>query len=365
MFLKAASALKSLILSQFEQKQCTARKPGACPMIRLLHYDDGMRLGRRIAAGAVVLGVMVAPRGVANPPSALAGTLDRQLKLELIEDFPSSPCVVWHGSSTSREANPGQIAQYGTGPAFNASVSAGRPYDHHYMSRAFARRFPSSTIHHVIALDVEQFRKRRDRRIVPRPRRVKPTALSKFTANGFRRRNPYAYATFTQRYNYIIGYYKLAYRSFPSTLSSASKRHTRNLIAAANRSGDAPTVVIMPVHPAFRSELRRYGRDARRNYLKQWLRSQREQGLQFTLRDATNPRTFGGRKRWFHDPVHMQPTNMFHLVRWLGNHGDLSCDQRTRTHTRAIHRRPDAGEGLPWSALYEWPMLKLVPQRSQ
>lgn len=290
-----------------------------------------------IAATASALAVAAC---VQAPLPAQGGIVDRQMKLELIDALKTPPCVVWFGSSTSREVNPKDISSFNGQPAFNASLSAGRPYDFDYFNRYLTKRFPSTHIHRVIGLDVEQFRRRREKSIYPRAAGSDPAALSKFYPTGFRRNDPYAWVTYSARRSYVLRFYRDAYRNFPASLSARSKRFLRAMLASAVASGDRPTVVIMPVHPEFSRTLKPYGRPLRHAQLVGWLRSLKRKGMHFDIVDLSSIRSFSGSASEFHDPVHMTPTNMHAMITHLGRRGTFTCTahrpQRITISTRIM-----------------------------
>lgn len=288
------------------------------PCVRTRH-----RISFQLAAVAIALAISSA---LALPPHARAQLIDRQLKIETIDALHRAPCITWFGSSTSREINPAQITAISGKTAFNASLTAGRPYDSDYFARYISMRFPASPVHHIIGLDVEQFIRKVDESIYHRRPGSHPQPSSKFTSAGFRLRNPYKFETYAMRRAYILSYYRSEYRNFPATLSPRHKRYLRSMLGYAQATGDTPTVVLMPVHPEFVRTFRPLGRDIRRNALRTWLRSLKHDGLRFRFIDLTNVRAFGGTAAGFYDPVHMRPENAARLVAYMGRIGELQCN---------------------------------------
>ena len=354
-----------------------------------------MRARARRTTGILATASALAVAAGAQAPAPAHGSIiDRQMKLELIDALDTPPCVVWYGSSTSREVNPRDISSFTGKPSFNASLSAGRPYEFDYFNTYFGRRFPKAHIHRVIGLDIEQFRRRREKSIYPRSPGSDPPAVSKFYPNGFRRHDPYAWVTYRARRAYVLRFYRDAYRNFPATLSARSQRFLRTMLAKAVQDGDHPTVVLMPVHPEFARTLKPYGRPLRHARLVAWLQSLQRSGLAFRIIDLSSVRAFHGSAAEFHDPVHMTPTNMHAMVRYLGTHGAFSCTapkaqrvsvtaritrpvsartitaysraqatgRRSRAHAPnpdaiAAHSFLEASALARWSALFSWPPI--------
>ncbi len=287
------------------------------PCVRAIRRN-GFHLLAVVCALAISSAIVV-------PQRAHAELIDRQLKIETIDALHQAPCITWHGSSTSREVNPAQITAISGHTAFNASITAGRPYDHDYFARYIAMRFPAAPVHHIIGLDVEQFIRKVDESIYHRRPGSHPQPSSKFTSAGFRLRNPYKFENYAMRKAYIMSYYREEYRKFPATLSSRHKRYLRRMLTFAQSTGDTPTIVLMPVHPDFIRAFHPLGRDVRRGALREWLRSLKRDGIRFRFLDMTYVRSFGGTAAGFYDPVHMRPENVSQLINRMGQLGELQC----------------------------------------
>jgi len=258
------------------------------------------------------------------PGAAFGAGIDRPMKLELIDQRDARPATLWLGSSTSREADPAQLARITGGAAFNAAVSAGRPVEEHFFAQEFTTRFPGGLPHLVIALDVEQFRRERADPIVRRPAGSLPLPSKRYRADGFRTINPYAGRVLTRHLAPSIREYQRLIYPKLRRLDPAQVAQLRGLLALASQHGGVPTVLIMPAHPRHVRELRPFGRAKRRHELLGLLETLRAEGLPFRLADYGAIAAFGGRAGDFYDGVHMNPRNMARMVARLGMAGYLA-----------------------------------------
>lgn len=283
------------------------------------HIFDPRRGQRRIRVCLFVL-LLCAGSSSVYVPSAHADA--RSLKLELVDQLPSAPRILWVGTSTSREINPSMVRRLTGQRMFNGALSAARLYDAQYINKYIATKFGSQP-HLVIALDVDQLKPRRIVRWRRRADGALPLATSEYTRYGFRKRNPLRSWEAAAHLPDSIRKYTARYRQF-KRLGGKPKAHLRWALTRANAGGDTPTIVLMPIHPKLERKLRSAGRPKRRNDVKRYLRSLRNSGLQFRLLDLSNPRTIGAKARNFHDGVHPKAATANALLRYLDRRGLLA-----------------------------------------
>jgi hypothetical protein len=92
----------------------------------------------------------------------------------------------------------------------------------------------------------------------------------------------------------------------------AHMRYFRQLLAYMNANAAAPVLVLTPMHPQARAELRRLGDNRRQRVARQLRRLQRR--FDFMFFDLTDIRRFNGDPNDFSDISHMGVANMRRLV---------------------------------------------------
>lgn len=268
-------------------------------------------------------------------PAAQAARIDRPMKAELMEALSASPKILWLGSSTSREADPRQVAALTGRSVFNAAVSAGQPFEARFFVTTVDRRFPTELPHLVIALDVEQLRREHASPIRRRPAGAKPLPSKRYRADGFRKINPYVGRRLARYLGPSIERYRREVYPRLRRLDPTQLSHLRAILALANERGGTPTIVLMPTQPRFAAAMRRYGRAERRRELDTWIRRTAAEGFRFRVADESHIRQFDGTAAGFYDGVHMRPSNMARMIRDLHVRGMLEPPASTSLTRRA------------------------------
>ena len=80
-----------------------------------------------------------------------------------------------------------------------------------------------------------------------------------------------------------------------------------------NAWGEAPVIVLSPMHPDLERELGPVGWSGRHADLVAYLKGLRPT-YRFRALDFTSIRSFGGDRRAFYDPVHMRAANLHRML---------------------------------------------------
>jgi hypothetical protein len=96
-------------------------------------------------------------------------------------------------------------------------------------------------------------------------------------------------------------------------LHSLPKTYLERALADLNRWGQAPVIVLTPMHPELKRELAPVGWAARHRELVSYLHELRAR-FRFRFLDFTSVRSFGGTPGGFYDPVHMREPNLHRML---------------------------------------------------
>jgi hypothetical protein len=308
------------------------------------------------AANAVVDPLGSVGTGLVRP----AVFSDHAERLKLIGRLKQPPQLVVLGSSRALKAEPAYLRQLTGLTAFNAAASNGKTADAFAYANLFHDRWPDARIRHLWVLEVEAFRP-----LPPSPQLLAEPALARhfpaslrastrlddlqrlfewrttkssvktvlravrggkqpgqvdLAADGFRSvdqhdRSEAAGIPFATRLAESIA---TARNFIPamqrSGLSADSRRYFEQAVADMNRFGDAPVIVLGPVHPAYRAAFGGAAAYDRLNArLTTYLAGLRDR-LRFTVVDLRDLESFGGSPDEFYDGIHLHVANMRKLL---------------------------------------------------
>lgn len=347
--------------------------------------SSGWRWANVSFIAALIVGVIAAfsfnlyvdPLGISTSKRYAVQSVDgvsREAKARLMAQLDDAPGVLILGSSTSRNADPKTVEELTGVTAFNAGMTAGKPVDMFAMASYAFDIWEEAPPHIIYLFDVDvtlrdtppnggllttpelwrQFNARDKARIattVWRPylsrdtlalswksfrartpyQPVLASAMSKFRADGFRMKDPYAAQSAEKRRRVET----LRYRSMiygndgAERLDPRGREFIRRLVARANANAITPTIVVLPPHPEYRKAVLPDGYDRRREAVIRWLHELESEGDAEVV-DMTNLADFGGKPQDFSDHVHMTKPNMDRLFEELDNLGVLLPADSTR-----------------------------------
>jgi hypothetical protein len=324
-------------------------------------------LATAIGTIAVVflVNVLVDPYGTVGTNLLASGVpRDPSTKATLIKGLRTPPQLVVLGSSRSLKVRPSYLHALTGENVFNAGVRDATPVEEYALVHFIHDRFPDAHIHWLWLLDVEAFRgdtispalldsadlapyvssgdrltarlhgivdllswraledsissiragdrpdtvpDTHSRRIGPHIRHLIARSEG-FTADGYYTRVDYNWPKSTAKYEAMYGD-----GSLYTHLSGLSKSYLERTLRDLNAWGEAPVIVLSPMHPKLERELGPVGWSARHRDLVAYL-----QGLhpryRFRFLDFTSIRSFGGDPHGFYDPVHLRPANIHRML---------------------------------------------------
>jgi hypothetical protein len=321
------------------------------------------------ALGTIVtvflINVLVDPYGTVGTNLLASGVpRDPSTKAALIKGLTTPPELVVLGSSRSLKVRPRYLHRLTGEAVFNAGVRDATPVEEYALVHFIHDRFPDAHIHWLWMLDVEAFRGDRvspalldasdlapyvsqSDRLTARIHGIvdllswraledsvasiragespdaTPAAHSKrigphirhliarsqgFTADGYYTRIDYDWDKSTAKYEAMYGD-----GSLYTGLAGLSKTYLERTLADMNAWGEAPVIVLSPMHPKLERELGPLGWTDRHADLVAYLRSLRS-AYRFRYLDFTSIRSFGGSADGFYDPVHMRAGNLHRML---------------------------------------------------
>jgi hypothetical protein len=312
-----------------------------------------------------LVNVLVDPYGTVGTNLLASGVpRDPSTKAALIKGLTAPPHLVVLGSSRSLKVQPSYLHRLTGEDVFNAGVRDATPVEEYALVHFLHDRFPDARIHWLWMLDVEAFRSDRvspalldatdlapyvsqsDRltaRIhgvvdllswraledslasirADKSPEVTPGARSKhigphirhliarsegFTPDGYYTRIDYDWAKSTAKYEAMYGD-----GSLYTHLAGLSKTYLERTLRDMNAWGEAPVIVLSPMHPKLERELGPLGWSSRHADLVSYLRGL-ESTYRFRFLDFTSIRSFGGDPAGFYDPVHMRTANLHRML---------------------------------------------------
>ena len=327
--------------------------------------DPRRFVGRTLAAAAALLLAVLAFDVVVDPWGQLGTGIfpslvptDRPVKVALIDRLPMAPQLVVFGSSRALKINPIYLQRRPGQPGFNAAVSDGQPEDAWAFLNLIHSRFPKAHPHFLYMLDVEAFRGTPDPGVLDTPQLARsipfrqrwsarahgilpllswkgvrasmrvlrksafgsgiPLRNTVFTKNGFRLVDSHDVArargsTFADQLRGSEALYSWVYRTLYRRLSATQEHYFERTLAKMNAWGEAPVIVLTPIHPAMRAVLGPLGWNVRHRQVLAYLDALSKR-YRFTLLDMTSLSSFGGSPRLFYDGFHLTIPNMHRLL---------------------------------------------------
>lgn len=284
---------------------------------------------------------------------------DRRVKVKLIGRLKVPPRLIILGSSRAMKAEPGYL-QAKTGlPGFNAGVTSGKPEDAWAFANLLHDRFPGTRQSYLWLLDIEAFRSLEidpDLRSTPELSRYlpasiragstsatleslvswytaedswavvkgkidgkKPLGSADFAADGFRSKDFHdliraSGTSFKDQLDATITQWVATYAVYKQ-LGQRSRQYFQQTVAAMNRWGATPVIVLPPMQPRLLARIRPLGWDQRHRQVLAYLRGLQASGsYRFRLIDDSEISAFGGTATDFYDGVHMTTPNMRRLL---------------------------------------------------
>ena len=316
-------------------------------------------------AAVFFVNVLVDPYGTVGTNLLASGVpQDPSTKAALIKQLASPPELVVLGSSRSLKVRPAYLHRLTGEPVFNAGLRDATPVEEYALIHFIHDRFPDAHIHWLWLLDVEAFRSdtvspalldsadlapyvssedrltarlrgivdllswralrdslaavRADRRSGPSltgpemtARRIRHLIARSegFAPDGYYRPVDYDWAKSTRKYEAMYGD-----GSLYTHLAGVPKSYLARSLRDLDRWGDAPVIVLTPMHPKLERELGPVGWSGRHRELVAYLRRLRSEDA-FRFLDFTSIRSFGGSVHGFYDPVHMREGNLHRMLR--------------------------------------------------
>ncbi len=316
-------------------------------------------------AAVFFVNVLVDPYGTVGTNLLASGVpQDPSTKATLIKQLASPPELVVLGSSRSLKVRPAYLHRLTGEPVFNAGLRDATPVEEYALIHFIHDRFPDAHIHWLWLLDVEAFRSdtvspalldsadlapyvssedrltarlrgivdllswralqdslaavRADRRSGPSltgpemtARRIRHLIARSegFAPDGYYRPVDYDWAKSTRKYEAMYGD-----GSLYTHLAGVPKSYLGRSLRDLDRWGDAPVIVLTPMHPKLERELGPVGWSGRHRELVAYLRRLRSEDA-FRFLDFTSIRSFGGSVHGFYDPVHMREGNLHRMLR--------------------------------------------------
>lgn len=332
-----------------------------------------------LVAGAFALNWYVDPMdlsGSGRYQPQVAEARNRMWKVELLAGLEQAPGVLVLGSSTARNVDPSEVGCHAGTSAFNASLTAGRTIDAYALASYVDDRFPRGRYPHLLwAVDVDglfrdlpanpglvttpqlarQFSTAERVRLagqVFRPYLTTqalqlsvttlrtgvaqapiPPARARFRVDGFRLRDPYARGgNAARRTRAGIDRYRTSIytpREHAGRLGRDARRWFERTLAVANRRGDVPTIVLMPVHPDAVEALAPYGWHERHRALVRYLHGLRGR-YRLNLVDLSDARDAGVEAGDFQDNVHLGQAAMNRMLGVLAGRGEFRSQDRRK-----------------------------------
>ena len=316
-------------------------------------------------AAVFFVNVLVDPYGTVGTNLLASGVpRDPSTKAALIKQLGSPPQLVVLGSSRSLKVQPSYLHRLTGETVFNAGVRDATPVEEYALIHFIHDRFPGAGIHWLWLLDVEAFRSdtispelldsadlapyvSRTDRLTSRFKgivdllswRALEDSLSAIRASGhssqpslsgpdmtarriqhlIARSDGFAPDGFYTRVDYDwnkgMRKYEAMYGdgTLYTHLHSLPKTYLERALADLNRWGEAPVIVLTPMHPELKRELAPVGWAARHRELVSYLHELRAR-FRFRLLDFTSVRSFGGTPGGFYDPVHMREPNLHRML---------------------------------------------------
>jgi hypothetical protein len=319
-------------------------RPLLCAWRVLIRTANGIAERPLPLCGLIVM--LVALLG-GSGAAARAASSDRAIKACLLARMQPAPDLVIYGSSRAAKLEPSYLQALLGERAFNASVSSGTPEDVWAFAQLAHDQAASAPVRALWLLDLESFRPGRfdtsllqvptlarafttaGATVGPAPAAVhgqaarnctfRTSGSTHYAADGFRASDFHDAAaargfTLAEALRPSIDHYARIYASGYPRISPARASWVEEAIGAFNSWGCRPVIVLTPAHPALLRALGPHGWNARHDEV---LRLLRQLPLHFTLLDASNISTFGGRPSAFYDGVHMRTENMRLLADWI------------------------------------------------
>jgi hypothetical protein len=316
-------------------------------------------------AAVFFVNVLVDPYGTVGTNLLASGVpRDPSTKAALIKQLGSPPQLVVLGSSRSLKVQPSYLRRLTGETVFNAGVRDATPAEEYALIHFIHDRFPDAQIHWLWLLDVEAFRSdtispelldsadlapyvSRSDRLTSRfkgiidllswraledslssiqasdrtsqpslsgpdmtARRIRHLIARSdgFAPDGFYTRVDYDWNKGMRKYQAMYGD-----GSLYTHLHGLPKTYLERALSDLNRWGEAPVIVLTPMHPKLMRALAPVGWAARHRDLVDYLAHLRAR-YRFRFLDFTSIRSFGGDPNGFYDPVHMREPNLHRML---------------------------------------------------
>jgi hypothetical protein len=313
-----------------------------------------------------LVNVLVDPYGTVGTNLVASGLpRDPSTKAALIKQLGSAPQLVVLGSSRSLKVQPSYLHRLTGESVFNAGLRDATPVEEYALVHFIHDRFPGAHVHWLWLLDVEAFRggtispalldssdlapyvSRTDRltsrlhgiadllswraledsfsslrathhasppltldgrRLTPRRIRHLIRRSEGFAPDGFYTRVDYNWSRSTQKYQAMYGD-----GSLYTHLQALPKTYLERTLRDMNSWGEAPVIVLTPMHPNLIRQLAPVGWSGRHKDLVSYLERLRST-YRFRFLDFSSIRSFGGERHGFYDPVHMREANLHRML---------------------------------------------------
>lgn len=295
------------------------------------------------AVAATTVGAVSAPAAAA-PAVSTARDNDRTLKLDAIDRLGRAPQTLVLGSSRAKRAEPAYLQRLTGRTGFNAAVIGGTAADAWVMTRYLADCFPLHKRRYLWFVDVGVATNgvNPDLRADPRSRdyldpTADPAVRRRACGPGDTRSStrylpdgslgPHSVRNLPEKARHLdesVAKLVASVRAHPAANSGNldPKRYVwfEKALAFMNSRGERPVIVLNPIYPTVLAELRKVGFPARRTsraYL-----AQLHARFDFVVVDAEDIHRWGGSRRDFADPTHINDANMRRLLRYVVAHSD-------------------------------------------
>jgi len=354
-----------------EGVETAARGTHAAPLVTAGPDESLRRFVLAVAGAFVVLFGLVGAANAVVDPYGTVGTgafptlvfSDHRIKVALIARLETAPQVVVLGSSRALKIEPSWI-QHRTGlTGFNAASAGARTEEAWGYVNLLHDRFPHVHTRYLWLVEPELFRRgRTNPLLLDNPtlgryygsgakgaskladvrqlfswnalrdsykvvraelRDIKPDAFASFAPDGFR---------VSDRHDRLLSQgrklsdelvkgirdwrssARLNFGPAPGDLAAGPRASFERTLRLMNGWGDAPVVVLSPMHPAYRRALGPAGIGHMHDVLLAYLHGLQRRGFRLTVLDMSDIRSFGGDPNAFYDPIHPTVPNVRRML---------------------------------------------------